>query len=260
MVQFTNFWSRLLAASVGIVFSLFCFLNENKLFTMIYWGGILFISIGELCRIMKLSNDALGANVTAQCIIYIYTSLWYQEASPRLIFVFVIGVSFITTLFEERDPSANLSPIWACAWITYPCYLCYSYTVEDPIFMIGFLCAVWFMDAGAYFSGHIFGRTPLLQAISPRKTWEGVIGGAFVVMIVVYVCAILIPSYEQSTWIAIGLISIIFGQIGDLFESLIKRVYGAKDSGGFLLGHGGILDRYDSVFLSIIVTHLYLSW
>ena len=126
--------------------------------------------------------------------------------------------------------------------------------------MVRFLCIVWFMDAGAYFSGHIFGRTPLLQAVSPKKTWEGSIGGSIVTLLVAHICSLFDSPHDWNTWMTIGLISVVFGQLGDLFESFFKRVYGAKDSGVLLLGHGGLLDRYDSVFSSIVVLHLYLTF
>lgn len=257
MVQFTNFWSRLFAAAVGIAFSLYCFTRENEWFPLIYWTGIGTLAVAELMRIMG-ANIILGiVNILILCeeLLYMYTFGICDE-----IFISIPALCVATMILESENYGVGLSPVFTICWIAVPCYLCFIYTRKDPYFMIGFLCVVWFMDAGAYFSGHLFGRTPLLQSVSPKKTWEGFLGGAIVTVIVARICSIYVPSYGDMTWKVMALISIIFGQLGDLLESLIKRIYGVKDSGGFLLGHGGILDRYDSVFLSIVVAHLYLTF
>lgn len=119
------------------------------------------------------------------------------------------------------------------------------------------LILVWLTDSGAYFIGRAFGKHKLWPAISPNKTWEGSIGGNIVAVIF---AAIYIQFQPQlySFWpmLCIALFLSIMGSLGDLIESALKRYYGVKDSGKILPGHGGILDRFDSLLLVLPMLHL----
>lgn len=111
---------------------------------------------------------------------------------------------------------------------------------------------IWIGDTGAYFAGMAFGKRPLAPRISPKKSIEGLAGGALVTL----AAAFLISRYwiwELELWqaLVIGLGIIIFGTLGDLFESLLKRDAGVKDSGNLLPGHGGVLDRFDSMMFAL---------
>ncbi|MDH5353491.1 MAG: phosphatidate cytidylyltransferase [Gammaproteobacteria bacterium] len=125
------------------------------------------------------------------------------------------------------------------------------------------LTLVWIADIGAYFSGRRFGKNKLAPGISPGKTWEGVIGG-----IVANLAWMLLIYYFSDGWgmslpwfIAIGLATSAVSVVGDLFESILKREAGVKDSGKLLPGHGGVLDRIDSVIAAapVFVSGLYLA-
>ncbi|MFC6261079.1 phosphatidate cytidylyltransferase [Levilactobacillus fujinensis] len=121
------------------------------------------------------------------------------------------------------------------------------------------LFIVWTTDSGAYMIGRRFGRNKLAPHISPNKTWEGSIGGSIVGTIVGSVFWYFFPIGHLSLGIMI-LLTLIFsivGQFGDLVESALKRYYGVKDSGKILPGHGGILDRFDSLLLVLPVIHLF---
>ncbi|MGO4887747.1 phosphatidate cytidylyltransferase [Anaerobacillus sp. MEB173] len=124
------------------------------------------------------------------------------------------------------------------------------------VFLILFL--IWATDSGAYFIGRKFGKRKLWPEISPKKTIEGSLGGvacAFIVGIVFYSFVPVLDS--MSTLVAVILLTSIFGQIGDLVESALKRHYGVKDSGHILPGHGGILDRFDSLIFVMPILHLF---
>ncbi|MEO8116581.1 MAG: phosphatidate cytidylyltransferase, partial [Bacteroidota bacterium] len=104
-------------------------------------------------------------------------------------------------------------------------------------------------DTMAYIVGSLFGKTPLTK-ISPKKTWEGTIGGALLAMAVISIAAyFLFKANIFSTLIFTG-IAVIFATLGDLFESKLKRLANVKDSGNFLPGHGGFLDRFDSLLFA----------
>ena len=125
-------------------------------------------------------------------------------------------------------------------------------------FVLTLLLVVWFADIGAYFAGKAFGRHKLALSISPGKTWEGAFGGWLLVMalavaaIVSGACAPTLFSRlagQMGWWRALIAVSIlvVFSVVGDLFESLLKRQAGVKDSSGLLPGHGGVLDRIDAL-------------
>jgi len=116
----------------------------------------------------------------------------------------------------------------------------------------------WCGDIGGYFAGRAFGRHKLSPMISPKKTWEGFVGG--VLLAVVWTAlfgALFFPRIAIGDCIALGVVGCTAGVLGDLVESGFKRTYGVKDSGSFLPGHGGFLDRVDSVMFSLVVTYLY---
>ncbi len=134
-----------------------------------------------------------------------------------------------------------------------------------PWQLLSLLCIVWFADTGAYFAGRAFGRYKLAPSISPGKTWEGVAGGAACVALYVFVLqacgdAVAGPLAGAPGW-ALALTLTALSVLGDLFESLVKRQAGAKDSGTLLPGHGGVLDRIDGLTSTLPVAALaiYLS-
>jgi len=121
-------------------------------------------------------------------------------------------------------------------------------------FVLGMFVILWTHDTFAYLCGSLFGKHPLYRKISPKKTWEGSIGGFGFALVSAYIISIFLPELELWQWLAIAFVIAVFGTIGDLIESLLKRRASVKDSGKLLPGHGGILDRFDSVlFVSPIV-------
>ncbi len=123
------------------------------------------------------------------------------------------------------------------------------------------LAASWLGDTGAYFAGRALGKRKLAPRLSPKKTWEGAIGGFFTSMAGAVLFGWLFGL--DTSWLvlaALGGLLDIFGVLGDLAESMLKRAFGVKDSGGILPGHGGILDRVDSVLFAGPVLYLVVSW
>jgi phosphatidate cytidylyltransferase len=127
----------------------------------------------------------------------------------------------------------------------------------SPWLLLGVLATVWLADSAAYFAGKRFGRHKLAPEISPGKTWEGVAGA----MLVATLYGLLLCYYKNiSHWIIVGLwLMVILSVMGDLFESLLKRQAGVKDSSHLLPGHGGVLDRIDGLIptLPIVLFYIY---
>lgn len=117
--------------------------------------------------------------------------------------------------------------------------------------ILGLLLLIWACDTGAYFAGTLFGRTKLFERISPKKTWEGFLGGAALSMLIAIILSYYFEILPIWKWVVIALITLIAGTYGDLVESLFKRSILIKDSGRSLPGHGGFLDRFDGLILAI---------
>ncbi|MCZ2490851.1 phosphatidate cytidylyltransferase [Dellaglioa carnosa] len=120
------------------------------------------------------------------------------------------------------------------------------------------LIVIWTTDTGAYSFGRKFGKHKLAPHISPNKTWEGSIGGTLMATLLGSIFVYFFPqNHSFPVMILITLILSVFGQCGDLVESAFKRFYGVKDSGRILPGHGGILDRFDSLIFVWPIMHLF---
>lgn len=147
--------------------------------------------------------------------------------------------------------------------VLVPTWLALSRLQAQPTVLLGVLAVIWIADTGAYLAGRRWGKHPLAPSISPAKTWEGIAGAAAGVAVYYALLYYLVPEWRWwHGWsgavlvAGVGLLSV----VGDLFESRIKRLAGAKDSGTLLPGHGGILDRIDSVTSSMPFAALLLLY
>lgn len=125
----------------------------------------------------------------------------------------------------------------------------------------GLLFLTWANDSGAYISGKLFGKYPLMKRISPKKTWEGFVGGLIFAILFAFALSYMpYTGLHVRHWWILALIVSVFGPIGDLVESLLKREKQAKDSGSLLPGHGGFLDRFDAFIFHLPFCAIYLFW
>lgn len=131
--------------------------------------------------------------------------------------------------------------------------------VFSPGIIIGFFILIWANDTGAYLTGMSFGRHRLLERISPKKSWEGFIGGIIIASLVAWFLSGWLGVVDKIHWVIISVIVSIAGTYGDLVESMLKRSTGVKDSGTIMPGHGGFLDRFDSAIISFPLVYLYIS-
>ncbi len=125
--------------------------------------------------------------------------------------------------------------------------------------IIGIFILTWVNDSFAYIVGKSIGRTKLFPQVSPKKTWEGTIGGLVFSLLVAYLMARYEPIVSPKQWVILAAILVVTGNLGDLIESKIKRMAGVKDSGALLPGHGGILDRLDSLIYAAPFAYLTLN-
>lgn len=122
-------------------------------------------------------------------------------------------------------------------------------------FVLYIILIIWFADSGAYFAGRALGKNKLIPNVSPGKTWEGVAGAIVATLIVATISINLlnIPSSQSMIFILVTLVTVVYSIVGDLSESMFKRMANIKDSGSLLPGHGGILDRIDSLMSALPV-------
>lgn len=170
--------------------------------------------------------------------------------------------------YSQRKTNSLASPVLAGAvgyivlGLSWFALLVLHSLSEGPYFVTLLLFVVWGADVGAYFAGRTFGRHKLAIQISPGKTWEGAIGG----LVLAVVVGLVMHSLMGPAWLSfyallpLLVVTVLFSIVGDLFESMLKREYGAKDSGNLLPGHGGVLDRIDSLTAAAPVFAMALLW
>jgi len=193
-----------------------------------------------------------------------------------ILIVALFNLTFIIELFRKSNtPFLNIAYLFlGIIYVVVPfALLAYISSVIDVIsgifspdnhsyryFLLGFFFLIWSNDTFAYLVGISIGKHRLFERISPKKSWEGFIGGIICTQGVAYLISIYFTEIAWMHWLAIALIISIFGTLGDLVESMLKRSLGVKDSGTILPGHGGILDRFDAVLLAapFVVTYMLL--
>ncbi len=200
-----------------------------------------------------LGTSASGARLTFVALIAVLeVALWLLMPDVRLYRLIVTAAvawwvaALVWMLYFPTPIPAIVA--WFCGvLVLLPAYAAIDWLyLESPLLLLALLVLVWLADIGAYFAGRFFGRVKLAPAISPGKTWEGVLGGLLAVLLAAFAAAlytqrgvaVLVPFC-----LAVALLSV----VGDLTVSMFKRNAGVKDSGTLLPGHGGVLDRIDSV-------------
>lgn len=186
--------------------------------------------------------------------------------AKKLLFLLPVTLSaiFIQELFKKSDaPFTNigytyLGIIFTIVPFTFFHALAYIGGTFNFHYPLAFFIMLWANDTGAYLVGSKFGRTKLFERHSPKKTWEGLIGGIIIAAIAAYVIHIYYTEIGLDHLIWMALIISCFGTTGDLIESMFKRSIDVKDSGGILPGHGGLLDRFDGLLIAAPIVYAYL--
>lgn len=218
----------------------------------------------------------LGVLLYISISCYFIASLRSIALIPLAIILPGIFAVFIAELYRKKEnPFGNIAfTLLGIAYVVLPfgvlnCIAFHTLRISNapfhemiyrPHLILGVFIILWSNDTGAYLSGKTFGKHKLFERISPGKTWEGTIGGGLISLSTAYVLSFLFNELTAISWLAVSLIIIIFGNFGDLVESLFKRSINTKDSGVLLPGHGGILDRFDSLILSSPFLFLYLAF
>jgi phosphatidate cytidylyltransferase len=221
------------------------------------WLLTLLVLVGawEWAAFLGKGGVASRAAFTIVIALLLAGSLWLSNGSPgfvRGMMTVALAWWFAAFLWLCLAP-ARVTPVTAAlagVLSLVPCWLALVHvtlTTQSARWVLFTLGLVWAADTGAFFAGRWLGRVPLAPRVSPKKTWEGVLGGLLASGVFAWICATWLFSVDVwpfvVTCIAVAAISI----VGDLTESMLKRASGLKDSGTLFPGHGGMLDRIDSV-------------
>ncbi|MCL2414415.1 MAG: phosphatidate cytidylyltransferase [Bacteroidales bacterium] len=217
---------------------------------------------------MKIQSNFVQRTITggAFVVLVLVSMLIYQS------FVVVMAMLWTMMVFEYRKMlKENGSPkqkkslwysVFAYFYIILPLVcLFYIYSIS-PLYSLALFAFVWVNDTFAYLVGIKFGKTKLFERISPKKTWEGFFGGLVFAGFAGFLFSHFTSDYltvkNIIRWVGLAIVVVIFGTMGDLFESYIKRSLNVKDSGTILPGHGGLLDRLDSILFAAPAAMVYL--
>jgi len=204
------------------------------------WGFMLWM-VDDSYRIAGLSLNKIGWWIFADSMIVFAISiiLFFKKSNPRLLAHSAMGLVYISLSW------GLMMRLWGNLHQT-------AFTGENWLMPILLIASIWINDTMAYLVGSLIGKTPL-SPISPKKTWEGTIGGAILAVLAVALIGFYGFHFPIKPLLIISLTAAIAGTAGDLFESKLKRLAGVKDSGQIMPGHGGFLDRFDSLLLATTV-------
>jgi len=223
------------------------------------WEFYSLVNQGDKASINKFAAVAVGL------ILYISATVWQYSISIGIATVglYILGCMSIA-IYELFRQKGNPLHNWAYFFLgqVYIVAPFLMLNLLNNLFGIEFLLAlfalIWVYDSGAYLFGVTLGKHRLFERISPKKSWEGAIGGFLAACGISLIFANFSPSLPIIGWLGFATLVVIFGTFGDLSESLLKRTFNIKDSGDILPGHGGMLDRFDSLLFATPIILFYL--
>lgn len=238
----------------------------------LYYGLItFFVAVGayECVRIMKFDSTLYKWLVLPliALVYYKFTTRFFGHAfyfnynlSEILALSLIIIASITLFKFSSELYYDEGKLIFTVIYVSLPFGFAlglpkfYDGTFTWEVFLLFVL--IWSSDSFAYFTGRLFGKHKMAPKISPKKTWEGFVGGVIFTLVLGYFIEQKFPEL-RGNWIIVGFLVSVFAPIGDLVESQLKRTFGVKDSGNIIPGHGGVLDRLDSFIIAAPVVYLY---
>lgn len=259
---------RIKTAVVGVAIILLMLTFGGGMGAVVVSAAISIAMIYEFCEITLSLEDKKEKRfaLMGSAWLLAFLNFWIAGGEFALLMTFFIAFVAFFLYTADRHSDQNLKThfqelmysVFGFVYLAFlPTYLVsLRQSGYGAYWTILFLLIIWSNDVGAYFAGHRFGKRKLYAHISPGKTWEGAFGGllASVAVCVIFKFAVF-PRMSWFGTIAIPTVLSIVGPVGDLAESFLKRSFDKKDSGSLLPGHGGFLDRFDSVVLSLPVMY-----
>lgn len=273
MLNWRNIITRGVAGVVYICILLFGILYNQYSFVIVF-GVILIFALDEFFKLIEQKTPHMISklfNILSGVIIFLSAYLFLEEKSilalPISALVYLLFL-FASSIIIKRSDIFNtiIYSAFGQLYITLPfCLLLlisYEYKMANTLYYYAFVLAIfvfiWINDTFAFIIGITLGKHKLLERISPKKTIEGFLGGVFITVLAGVGFSLIYTEYNIYFWTGFAMIVSLFATLGDLFESLIKRTYKIKDSGTLIPGHGGILDRIDSLLIVVPAIYVYL--
>lgn len=274
----SNFLQRAITGVIFVAVLVGCILGGPISFTILF-ALISALTINEFGNIVnRMEHTHMNKPISILAGLFLFLCFGYIGVVPGaneifIPYLFLILYLFISELYKKQPNPLNnwayamMSQIYIALSFALLNVLAYhssateSVSQYNPILPLSIFIFNWVNDTGAYCTGMLFGKHRLFERISPKKSWEGSIGGAVFSIIAAIVLAHFFTFLSTGVWIGLGLTVVVFGTWGDLTESLMKRTLGIKDSSNILPGHGGMLDRFDSTLMAVpaAVVYLYLG-
>lgn len=259
------FKSRLISGILLVILALFTVSSGGYVLAATLWL-ISMIAFQELCLACKIQDNGKKQN-TLEVVGYIFTTLYYIDMAilknyQLMIMIAIMALVVLLVVYVFKFPKYHASQIMSTyfAFIYAPVLFSFVYLTRELEYGVYFVWVIfissWISDTCAYCVGMLFGKHKLAPVLSPKKSIEGSIGGivgsAIVGALFGYFVVEQVITSAQVTWVfaLIGGCGSIVSQIGDLAASAIKRNYDIKDYGKLIPGHGGIMDRFDSVLIT----------
>lgn len=236
--------------TLSALFSIFCALGLYEFYKL--------VNLNEEVQVPSIALIIAGLILYAGCIQWAF----WGTATLIIVYAFYIISLVIAELYRNKPaPMHNLAfSLLGQCMVALPFSMLNLIAIPgNTHWILALFILIWVSDTGAYLTGMTLGKHKFFERISPKKTWEGFIGGALFAIGGSVAFWHFFPIVPVWQWIAFGILVVIFGTYGDLFESLLKRTVKIKDSGNILPGHGGILDRFDSLLFAIPVIYIYLT-
>jgi phosphatidate cytidylyltransferase len=271
-----NFWQRTITGIIFVILVIGSLIADYLIFT----GVISVFAIVGLCEFYSLAEkkniSPLKFPGIIAAILFFYITVFNNaelisssdaEKCYALVFLIIL-LFFIIELFRKSENALqNISVcITGFIYIVIPFSILISIpaVVRDissgKIILIAFFLLMWTYDIFAYLTGMWLGKHKMFERISPKKSWEGLIGGVFFSAGLAAVVSYYFTELTLMQWIVMAILIVVFGTFGDLVESMFKRWAEIKDSGNFFPGHGGVLDRFDAVLLAAPFVYFYLKF
>jgi len=271
LANMTNLQQRIIAAVVGVPIIIGMILYDAWTFALLF-TIVSALTQREFYKLLGLDGfeplTAYGTVVGSLiCVLAYLIETGVLHTDSYFLICPASSMVFLIKLYKKRDrkPFTNIGfTFLGIIYVAMPFALLIVLALRGnayhPAIIVGCLLLLWASDVGAYFAGTRFGRRKLFERISPKKSWEGAIGGAISASLVAAGLAYFAPELRPWQWYCVGGIIVVTGTYGDLVESLFKRSIAIKDSGTSIPGHGGFLDRFDGLLLAapFIITFLKL--
>jgi len=261
ITKLSNLQQRIIAGLSGVAVMLIAITLNEWGFFIIFFIICLFTQ-WEFYKLVGLDgNEPLKIFGTASgLIIYTLVFLTEKKIIPFNFFFLippVLSFVFFIKLYKKTDkkPFTNialtfLGIIYTAVPFSLNILVAFYRGKYSWQIAIGCLLLLWASDTGAYFAGKFFGKKQLFARVSPKKTWEGTLGGLSLSLIIASILSFYFKDLQNWQWYCVCLLIVVAGTYGDLVESLLKRSIEIKDSGSIIPGHGGFLDRFDGLLLS----------